>query len=77
MTSLTPMIGQNDNPAEILQLSDATNTVSFAKSQGIGELGFWAESRDHTCVSGETNYLCSGISESAHQFASIFDGFNN
>ena len=77
MTCITPMIGVNDNPAESFQRSDATNTVSFAKSQGIGEMGFWAESRDHSCASGETNYLCSSISQSAHQFASIFNGFNN
>jgi hypothetical protein len=43
----------------------------------MGELGFWSESRDHSCQSGETNYLCSSISQSPNQFASIFDGFNN
>jgi len=77
MVSLTPMIGVNDNPAEIFTTQNATDTVTFSKAQGIGELGFWAESRDHSCASGETNYLCSSISQSAHQFASIFNGFNN
>jgi len=74
MVGITPMIGQNDLSTEVFTTANASSTVSFAQQQGLGMLAFWSESRDHSCASGETNYLCSNISQNPGQFASIFEG---
>lgn len=76
MVGLTPMIGENDDSTEVFSLANASSTVSFAENQGLGMLAFWAESRDSQCTSGETNYLCSNVSQSTGQFGTIFAAFN-
>lgn len=75
LVGITPMIGENDLSTEVFTLANASSTVTFAQQQGIGMLAFWSESRDASCTSGESNYLCSNITQTPGEFASIFDGF--
>lgn len=79
MTGITPMIGQNDNPAEVFTLSDASYLVSTARSNGVGLLAYWSETRDKPCAAGvpatPAQGDCSGISMSPFAFASAFKGF--
>jgi hypothetical protein len=73
---VTPMIGVNDNTAEIFQLSDASTLVGFANSNSyITRLAFWSLARDNGGCSGIASATCSGISQSNYQFSSIFNGF--
>jgi chitinase len=75
---VTPMIGQNDNSAEVFQLADAQTLVSFANSNSyINRLAMWSLARDNGGCAGQTtaSATCSGISQSTYQFSSIFNGF--
>ena len=45
MIGITPMIGYNDDSAEIFQPSDATAVTQFAELNGVGLLSYWAASR--------------------------------
>ncbi len=78
MLGITPMIGQNDDPAEIFTLADARQVVSFAQSNGIGRLAFWSVNRDQPCPSstGGSLSLCSQISQQPLDFTRIFTGFS-
>jgi chitinase len=73
---VTPMIGQNDDPAEVFTEADAHTLVSFASSNHLGRLAFWSVDRDQPCggsVSGLPS--CSEISQSPLDFTKIFVGF--
>jgi chitinase len=75
MEGNTPMIGVNDVTSEIFSTGNATTVANFAKSKGIQELAFWALGRDKSCGSnGQLSDTCSGTSQSAWQFSSIFNG---
>jgi hypothetical protein len=70
---VTPMIGQNDDPAEVFTEADAQTLVSFAQSNGLGRLAFWSVDRDQPCtgsVSGLSE--CSEISQQPLDFTKIF-----
>jgi chitinase len=75
MEGNTPMIGVNDTSSEIFSTSDAQDLETFAKSNGIQELSFWALGRDKACATngGSAQSGCSGTSQSAWQFSSIFN----
>jgi chitinase len=77
MEGNTPMIGLNDSTSETFSTGNASTLESFAASNGIQELSFWAEGRDQACSPPWTqNYApsnCSGTSQNAHQFTSIFN----
>ncbi|MFJ5218651.1 ricin-type beta-trefoil lectin domain protein [Streptomyces sp. NPDC088354] len=74
MEGNTPMIGVNDTTAETFTTGNATTLANFAKSKGIQELAFWAVGRDKACASnGQLSDSCSGTSQSAWQFSSIFN----
>ncbi|AVH60198.1 MULTISPECIES: chitinase [Streptomyces] len=74
MEGNTPMIGVNDDVSEIFTTGNATTLVNFAKSKGIQELAFWAIGRDKSCATnGTLSDSCSGTSQSAWQFSSIFN----
>jgi chitinase len=64
MEGNTPMIGVNDDPAEVFTTQDAGELESFAAANGIQELSFWALGRDN---SGQ-----SGTSQSNYQFTNTF-----
>ena len=72
---VTPMIGQNDNSAEVFSKANASALVSWASSNGLGRLAFWSVDRDQPC-SGSANGLpsCSEISQSKLDFTKIFLG---
>jgi glycosyl hydrolase family 18 (putative chitinase) len=74
---ITPMIGQNDDSAEVFSEADAQTVVSFANSNGIGRLAFWSVDRDQPCTGGVSGLpACSAISQSKLDFTRIFDGYN-
>ncbi|BCL77752.1 chitinase [Ktedonobacteria bacterium brp13] len=79
MVGITSMIGQNDSPGEIFSLSNASQVLSFAQSNHIGELSFWEVPRDNGGCAGSTTAsdACSGISQSTYQFTGIFKPFTN
>ena len=59
-----PMIGVNDTSVEVFSTQDAQELESFAASNGIQELTFWAVDRD--------NQGSSGTAQSPYQFTNIF-----
>ncbi len=73
---VTPMIGQNDDPAEVFTEADAHTLVSFASSNHLGRLAFWSVDRDQPC-SGSVSGLpsCSEISQAPLDFTKIFVQF--
>jgi chitinase len=74
--SITIMIGRND-VGVITQPDDAQKVLDFAKSRGIGRLGFWALARDNgSCVKKvKAQPNCSGIAQKDYQFTQQFVGF--
>jgi hypothetical protein len=73
---VTPMIGQNDDPAEVFTEADAHTLVSFAQSSHLGRLAFWSVDRDQAC-GGSASGLpeCSEISQSPLDFTKIFTAY--
>ncbi len=78
MVGITPMIGQNDSAGEIFSLSNASQVLSFAQSNKIGELAFWEVPRDNGTCAGSTTAVdtCSGISQTAYQFTDLWKPFS-
>jgi hypothetical protein len=74
---VTPMIGQNDNSAEIFSEADAHTLVSWADTAHLGRLAFWSVDRDQPC-GGSVNGLpsCSEIAQSPLDFTKIFDAYS-
>jgi len=74
--SITVMIGRND-VGVITQPDDAQKVIDFAKSRGVGRLGFWALARDNgSCakkVKAQPN--CSGIAQKDWQFTQQFASY--
>ena len=70
---VTPMIGQNDDPAEVFTEADAQTLVSFATQNHLGRLAFWSVDRDQPC-GGSVSGLpaCSQISQQPLDFTRIF-----
>jgi len=64
MEGNTPMIGVNDTVAEVFTTQDAGELESFAATNGIQMLSFWALGRD--------NSASSGTPQSQYQFTNIF-----
>ncbi len=73
---VTPMIGQNDDSAEVFTEANAQTLVSFASSNHLGRLAFWSVDRDQAC-SGSASGLpsCSEISQQPLDFTKIFTKF--
>ena len=71
--SITMMIGRND-VGVITQPDDAQKVIDFAKSRGVGRLGFWALARDNgTCAKKvKAQPDCSGIAQKDWQFTQQF-----
>ncbi len=74
---VTPMIGQNDNSAEVFSEANAQALVNWADSNHLGRLAFWSVDRDQPC-GGSANGLpsCSEISQQPLDFTKIFDGYS-
>ncbi len=72
----TPMIGQNDVPAEVFSLDDATALNAFARDRGLGRVSMWSLNRDITCGPNYVNLTrvsdaCSGVKQADRRFASV------
>jgi hypothetical protein len=78
MEGITPMIGQNDSAGEIFSLSNASQVLSFAQTNKIGELSFWEVPRDNGNCAGSTTAsdTCSGVSQSQYQFTDLWKPFS-
>lgn len=73
---VTPMIGQNDDSAEVFTEANASTLVSFAKSNSLGRLAFWSVDRDQPCGGSASGLSqCSEISQSPLDFTKIFDQY--
>ena len=78
----TPMIGQNDVPAEVFSLDDAEKLNSFAQENGIGRMSMWSLNRDATCGSNYADVQvvsdsCSGVDQGNLKFSTVLgNGFN-
>lgn len=79
----TPMIGQNDIPAEVFSLSDATAFNAYAVQQGLGRLSMWSANRDIACGSNyidlkQVSNSCSSVAQEpedfSRQLSAHFDG---
>jgi chitinase len=72
---LTPMIGQNDVKADVLDLEGAEQLNRFALEQGVGRLSFWSLNRDFPCPRGadtdEAAPACSGVEQGPGDFTQI------
>ncbi|HEX6462587.1 MAG TPA: chitinase [Candidatus Saccharimonadales bacterium] len=77
----TPMIGQNDELAEVFTLDDAKAFNEFARQRGVGRMSMWSINRDVPCGS---NYVdlkivsdsCSGVKQEGGAFAVLLgNGF--
>jgi chitinase len=77
MEGNTPMIGVNDSTNEVFDTGNASALESFAASNGIQELAFWALGRDQACPSPWTQpyapSTCSGTAQTPYQFTSTFN----
>lgn len=73
---LTPMIGQNDVPAEVFDLEAAAGFNAFALETGVGRMSMWSLNRDATCSDnyGDESIVsdsCSGIEQDGILFADV------
>jgi cellulose binding protein with CBM2 domain len=76
MVGVTPMIGQNDDPAEVFTEADAHTLVSFAERSHLGRLAFWSVDRDQPCsASAGSLSQCSQISQQSLDFTKTFDQY--
>ncbi len=75
MVGVTPMIGQNDQADEVFGLSDAQQLITFADQNHLGELAFWAVTRDQPCANGGGLSTCTEIAQSPYQFSTLFAAF--
>jgi len=75
MVGVTPMIGQNDQADEVFGLSDAQQLITFADQNHLGELAFWAVTRDQACTNSGGLSTCTEITQSPYQFSNLFAAF--
>ena len=75
MVGVTPMIGINDNPAEIFTIADAQKLTDFAVETGIGRLAMWSANRDQPCPGPRTmtENTCSGTAQAPYGFSAVLD----
>jgi hypothetical protein len=75
MVGVTPMIGQNDYPAEKTFIADAVAVRDYAVSKNVGRIAMWSINRDRACpTSGpvDTN-TCSSVPQTTWQFSQVFE----
>ncbi|HEY0339379.1 MAG TPA: RICIN domain-containing protein, partial [Steroidobacteraceae bacterium] len=70
MIGITPMIGYNDDSAEIFKASDATAVTNFAIQHGVGLLSYWALQRDQVGTANDLDRF-SRVNTSNYQFYNI------
>ena len=75
---ITPMIGVNDDPAEVFNMGDANTVVNFAKGNGfVSRIAMWSLGRDNGGCAGQRSAspICSGLSQGAFAFSRTFASF--
>ncbi len=70
----TPMLGQNDVPAEVFSVEDARKLNAFVTANGLGRLSVWSLNRDRQCGSNYADVkvvsvACSGIRQAPSAFS--------
>jgi hypothetical protein len=73
MLGVTPMLGKNDDGGTYDQ-NDARQLVSFAKTNHLGMLSYWEETRDRNACTGAL-YMCTNITQQPYEFSRIFAGY--
>ena len=79
---LTPMIGVNDAPGEVVDLEAAAELNRFARDQGVGRISYWSLNRDRSCDPedgdpAEANDFCSGLEQETGEFTRVLgEGFD-
>ena len=78
---VTPMIGQNDDDADVFTLSDASAVTDVVAQTGLGRLSMWSLNRDAPCgpnvpVSTSVSNFCTGLDQDSFEFSSIFDAID-
>ena len=76
--AITPMIGVNDDSAEIFSVADASALASWAQTNGIAWLAMWSATRDSECSGGALTYAsatCSSVVQSAGAFGKALGAY--
>lgn len=72
----TPMIGQNDVPADVFTIADAEALIALSRDVELARLSFWSANRDIACGAvvddNRVSNTCSGVNQEPLQFAAIF-----
>ncbi|MFJ1762523.1 cellulose binding domain-containing protein [Amycolatopsis sp. NPDC088138] len=75
LLGLTPMIGRNDT-GSVTDQAAARQLLAYAQSNHVASIGFWSAGRDNgSCPGGGAVAYCSGISQSAYEFTTIFKAY--
>jgi hypothetical protein len=77
MVDVTPMIGINDDTAEVFGLLDAQKLTTFAQQKGLGGLHMWSINRDYSGPVGTISNTSSGVSQNTWDFSHIFGTFDD
>lgn len=77
MVDVTPMIGVNDDPAEIFTLLDAQKLTTFAQQNQLGGLHMWSGNRDFPGPLGVLSNTGSGVAQDPWQFSQTFEQFDD
>jgi chitinase len=75
MIGITPMIGYNDDSAEIFEPADAAAVTNFAIRNGVGLLSYWALQRDEVGTVNDLDRF-SRVNTSNYQFYNIMKAAN-
>lgn len=72
--ALTPMIGINNQTAEITTVADIKKITAFARKNQLAGLHYWSFDRDTPCTSGGqyVSPTCSGVNEPPLAFDRAF-----
>lgn len=75
---ITPMIGVNDDNAELFTLADAAALVAFARpTPDVARIAMWSVNRDNGGCAGAryASPTCSGLAQGAYAFMKAFGSF--
>jgi hypothetical protein len=76
--AVTPMIGVNDDSAEVFTLADASSLASWASAHNLAWVSFWSATRDSECSGGAQTYAsptCSSVVQSAGAFGKALSAY--
>jgi chitinase len=74
---MTPMVGQNDTPGDVVTVDDAKRLIELSKELGLGRVSMWSLNRDAACGAqldpGIVSGTCSGVGQERLAFTYVFD----